>query len=62
MMMGKMKDSELSEEEKKIRQEEEKLFQQLSAPPTKLEAISDVLCEDKGEDSTSVKKKPKKTK
>ena len=51
MVMGKNKDSELSDEEKRIRQEEDKLFEKLSAPPTKLEGVLDVIDNDHCKDS-----------
>ena len=47
--MGCQKDSELSEEEKKIRLEEDKLFEKLSAPPKKLEGVLDLLDDDDDE-------------
>jgi hypothetical protein len=46
MVMGQLKESKLSEEEIKIRQEEDKLFQEISAPATKLDDVSGVLGDD----------------
>ncbi len=43
MVMGKEKETKLSEEEKNIRMQEDELFQKLSAPPSKLEGILDIL-------------------
>lgn len=45
--MGQSKESGLSEEEMKIRQEEDNFFQEISAPPSKLDDVSDVLGNDK---------------
>ena len=45
--MGQMKHSKISEEEMRIRQEEDMLFKEIRAPPTKVEGVSDVLGEDK---------------
>lgn len=62
--MGKMKDSELTEEEKLIRQKEDVLFEKMSAPPKLLEGMMDVLgqnTESQNEESLSGKKRPRKT-
>lgn len=41
--MGKVKDSKLTDEENKIRQEEDKLFEKMKAPPSKLEELTDII-------------------
>jgi hypothetical protein len=51
MVAGKQHDTKLSEEEKKIRQEEDELFKKLKAPPSKLEGVSDILGDDQCSES-----------
>ena len=43
MVMGKVKDSKITDEENKIRQEEDKLFEKMKAPPSKLEELTDII-------------------
>ena len=62
MVMGRQKDSELSEEEKKIRLKEDKLFEKLSAPPKKLEGVLDLLDDDRCKDSLTEQRRTDKMK
>lgn len=41
--MDKGKDSKLSDEENKIRLEEEKLFEKIKEPPSKLVGLTDII-------------------
>ena len=62
MVMGHHKGSELSEAEKKIRLEEDKLFEKLSAPPKKLEGVLDLLDNDQCKDSLTEQRRTDKEK
>ena len=51
MVMGNQKGTELSAEEKKIREEEDELFEKLREPPSKLEGVLDILGDDQPSES-----------
>ena len=51
MVAGKQKDAKISPGEKKIRQEEDILFGKISAPPSKLEGVFDILGDDQPSES-----------
>lgn len=60
--MGKQKMDELTEDEKRIRIEEDKLFKKMSAPPSKLEGVLDVLDDDQCKESLSKQRQEDKKK
>ena len=51
MVMENQKGTELSAEEKKIREEEDELFEKLREPPSKLEGVLDILGDDQPSES-----------